>query len=162
MLRDLAERALEGLGVKDTATFLQGEMLEQFGAIAATIGDAPGARATLRDGDSRGARSARVSRARRVRSRSSVHHISPSRVDPCRFASLSSLLVCAAASAAAQQPMVGYSPTSAARERDARGQRDQASVADERVRAFEASCRARRTSRARRRRPARAITSSSK
>ena len=42
MLRNLAERALEGLGVKDTATFLQGEMLKQFGAIAATIGDGPG------------------------------------------------------------------------------------------------------------------------
>lgn len=42
MLRNLAERALEGLGVKDTAAFLQGEMLKQFGAIAATIGNAPG------------------------------------------------------------------------------------------------------------------------
>ena len=28
MLRNLAERALEGLGVKDTAAFLQGEMLQ--------------------------------------------------------------------------------------------------------------------------------------
>ena len=35
LLRNLAERALEGLGIKDTATFLQGEMLKQFGAIAA-------------------------------------------------------------------------------------------------------------------------------
>ncbi len=42
LLRHLAERALEGIGVKDTATFLQGEMLKQFGAIAGTIGDAPG------------------------------------------------------------------------------------------------------------------------
>lgn len=41
LLRHLAERALEGLGVKETATFLEGEMLKQFGAIAATIGDAP-------------------------------------------------------------------------------------------------------------------------
>jgi hypothetical protein len=41
LLRDLAERALEGLGVKDTSAFLEGEMLKQFGAIAATIGDAP-------------------------------------------------------------------------------------------------------------------------
>jgi len=41
MLRNLAERALEGLGVKDTAAFLQGEMLKQFGAIAATLGDVP-------------------------------------------------------------------------------------------------------------------------
>ena len=48
MLRNLAERALEGLGVKDTATFLQGEMLKQFGAIAATIGDAPGREERLR------------------------------------------------------------------------------------------------------------------
>lgn len=47
-LRDLAERALEGLGVKDTATFLQGEMLKQFSAIAATVGDAPGREARLR------------------------------------------------------------------------------------------------------------------
>jgi len=48
MLRNLAERALEGLGVKDTAAFLQGEMLKQFGAIAASIGDAPGREARLR------------------------------------------------------------------------------------------------------------------
>lgn len=48
LLRDLAERALEGLGVKDTAAFLQGEMLKQFGAIAASIGDQPGREARLR------------------------------------------------------------------------------------------------------------------
>ena len=48
MLRNLAERALEGLGVKDTAAFLQGEMLKQFGAIAATIGNAPGREERLR------------------------------------------------------------------------------------------------------------------
>lgn len=48
MLRNLAERALEGLGLKDTAPFLQGEMLRQFGAIAATIGDAPGREDRLR------------------------------------------------------------------------------------------------------------------
>jgi hypothetical protein len=42
LLRNLAERALEGLGLKDTSAFLEGEMLKQFGAIAATIGDAPG------------------------------------------------------------------------------------------------------------------------
>jgi hypothetical protein len=41
MLRNLAERALEGLGVKDTATFLQGEMLKQFGAIAASLAQSP-------------------------------------------------------------------------------------------------------------------------
>jgi hypothetical protein len=48
LLRNLAERALEGIGVKDTATFLEGEMLKQFGAIAATIGDAPGREDRLR------------------------------------------------------------------------------------------------------------------
>lgn len=48
MLRNLAERALEGLGVKDTAEFLQGEMLRQFGAIAASVGNAPGREARLR------------------------------------------------------------------------------------------------------------------
>jgi hypothetical protein len=47
-LRNLAERALEGLGVKDTAAFLEGEMLKQFGAIAATVGDAPGREERLR------------------------------------------------------------------------------------------------------------------
>lgn len=48
MLRDLAERALEGLGVKDTANFLAGEMLRQFSAIASTIGDVPGRESRLR------------------------------------------------------------------------------------------------------------------
>ena len=48
MLRHLAERALEGLGVKDTGQFLQGEMLKQFGAVAATIGDAPNRAERLR------------------------------------------------------------------------------------------------------------------
>lgn len=41
-LRNLAERALEALGIKDTQEYLQGEMLKQFGAIAASVGDAPG------------------------------------------------------------------------------------------------------------------------
>jgi hypothetical protein len=41
-LRHLAERALEGLGVRNTSAFVQGEMLRHFGAIAATVGDAPG------------------------------------------------------------------------------------------------------------------------
>jgi hypothetical protein len=49
MLRNLAERSLEALGVKDTATFLQGEMLKHFGAIAASIGDAPHRERRLRD-----------------------------------------------------------------------------------------------------------------
>jgi hypothetical protein len=48
MLRNLAERALEGLGVKETDKFLQAEMLKQFGAIAATVGDAPDREARLR------------------------------------------------------------------------------------------------------------------
>jgi hypothetical protein len=48
LLRDLAERALEGLGVKDTAAFLNGEMLKQFGAIAASVGDQPGRESRLR------------------------------------------------------------------------------------------------------------------
>lgn len=48
MLRDLAVRALEGLGIKDTETFLRGEMLRQFSAIAATIGDAPARESRLR------------------------------------------------------------------------------------------------------------------
>jgi hypothetical protein len=48
LLRDLAERALEGLGIQDTATFLQGEMLKQFGAIARSVGDAPGREERLR------------------------------------------------------------------------------------------------------------------
>jgi hypothetical protein len=41
MLRDLAERSLEGLGIQDTAKFLQGEMLRQFSVIATTIGAGP-------------------------------------------------------------------------------------------------------------------------
>jgi hypothetical protein len=49
MLRNLAERSLEGLGVKDTAAFLQGEMLKHFGAIAATVGNAPERERRLRD-----------------------------------------------------------------------------------------------------------------
>lgn len=48
MLRNLAQRALEGLGVKDTDEFLQGEMLRQFGAIAGTVGNEPGRDARLR------------------------------------------------------------------------------------------------------------------
>lgn len=48
LLRNLAERALEGLGIKDTHVYLQGEMLKQFGAIARSIGDAPGREDRLR------------------------------------------------------------------------------------------------------------------
>lgn len=48
MLRNLAERALEGLGIKDTTEFIPGEMLKQFGAIAASVGDAPDREQRLR------------------------------------------------------------------------------------------------------------------
>lgn len=48
ILRALAERALEGLGIKDTAPFLQGEMLRQLSAIVATIGNVPTRDARLR------------------------------------------------------------------------------------------------------------------
>jgi len=48
MLRNLAERALEGLGIKETSEFLQGEMLKQFGAIAKSVGDAPDREQRLR------------------------------------------------------------------------------------------------------------------
>jgi len=48
MLRDLAERALEGLGIKDTAAFLEGEMLRQFSAVATSVGDQPDREARLR------------------------------------------------------------------------------------------------------------------
>jgi len=41
LLRDLAERALEGLGIQETADFVPGEMLKQFSAIAGSIGDVP-------------------------------------------------------------------------------------------------------------------------
>jgi hypothetical protein len=47
MLRNLAERSLEGLGIKDTSGFLQGEMLRQFSAIAATMGEGPNREARL-------------------------------------------------------------------------------------------------------------------
>lgn len=49
MLRDLAVRALEGLGVKETAEFLEGEMARQFSAIAASIGAQGGSDAAMRD-----------------------------------------------------------------------------------------------------------------
>jgi hypothetical protein len=48
MLRNLAERALEGLGIKDTTEFIPGEMLKQFGAIAASVGDGPNREQRLR------------------------------------------------------------------------------------------------------------------
>jgi hypothetical protein len=48
LLRHLAERALEGLGLKDTEDYLEAEMLRQFGAIAAGIGEGPRREARLR------------------------------------------------------------------------------------------------------------------
>jgi hypothetical protein len=48
LLRHLAERALEGIGIKDTSPFLQGEMLKQFGALARTIRDGSGRDERLR------------------------------------------------------------------------------------------------------------------
>ncbi|HEV8217324.1 MAG TPA: Smr/MutS family protein [Gemmatimonadaceae bacterium] len=49
LLHDLAERALEGLGVKDTAEFIEGEMARQFSAIAASIGAGRDDEAALRE-----------------------------------------------------------------------------------------------------------------
>ncbi len=48
LLRDLAERALEGLGVEDTQRFMEGEMLRQFSAIAAAVPEGPGRDERLR------------------------------------------------------------------------------------------------------------------
>lgn len=41
LLRDLAERVLEGLGVADTSKFIAPEMLRQFGLVAARVPDGP-------------------------------------------------------------------------------------------------------------------------
>jgi hypothetical protein len=41
MLRDLAERSLEGLGIKDTHAFLEAEMRRQLSAIVSALGEAP-------------------------------------------------------------------------------------------------------------------------
>jgi hypothetical protein len=41
LLRNLAERALEGLGIKDTMPFMQGEMLKQFAAVARGVPEGP-------------------------------------------------------------------------------------------------------------------------
>jgi hypothetical protein len=42
MLRDVAERALEGLGIKQTQDFLDAEMQRQLRAISAAVGTGPG------------------------------------------------------------------------------------------------------------------------
>jgi hypothetical protein len=41
MLRHLAERSLESLGIKDTAAFLEPEMRRQYSAIVSSIGSGP-------------------------------------------------------------------------------------------------------------------------
>ena len=48
MLRDLAERSLEALGVKDTAEFVDAEMLRQLTALNAAIAESPDREAKLR------------------------------------------------------------------------------------------------------------------
>lgn len=48
MLRDLAERSLEGLGIKDTAAFLDAEMQRQLRALSAAVGTGPGRAEKLR------------------------------------------------------------------------------------------------------------------
>ena len=47
LLRHLAERSLDALGVHDREPFMEGEMLRQFGAVAASIGDGPQPEARL-------------------------------------------------------------------------------------------------------------------
>lgn len=49
LLRDLAERSLEQLGVRDRDRFVEGEMLKQFGAIAATLAGGPQRETQLHD-----------------------------------------------------------------------------------------------------------------
>lgn len=48
LLRALAERTLEALGVKDPAQFVEAEMLKQFGVIAKAVGTTPGREERLR------------------------------------------------------------------------------------------------------------------
>jgi len=47
LLRHLAERSLDALGVHDREPFMEGEMLRQFGAVAASIADGPHREARL-------------------------------------------------------------------------------------------------------------------
>ena len=47
LLRDLAERSLDTLGVRDREPFMQSEMLKQFGAVAASIEPGPDREARL-------------------------------------------------------------------------------------------------------------------
>jgi hypothetical protein len=48
LLRNLAERSLDALGVRDRTAFMEGEMLRQFGAIAANIAPGPDRERRLR------------------------------------------------------------------------------------------------------------------
>lgn len=47
LLRDLAERSLDALGIYDREPFVEGEMLRQFGAVAASLGEGPHREARL-------------------------------------------------------------------------------------------------------------------
>lgn len=49
LLRDLAERSLDTLGVYDRDPFMQGEMLRQFSAVTASIHEGPDREARLQD-----------------------------------------------------------------------------------------------------------------
>ena len=48
MLRALAERSLDALGVRDRAPFMEGEMLRLFGSLAATVTEGPDRERRLR------------------------------------------------------------------------------------------------------------------
>jgi hypothetical protein len=48
LLRELANRSLDALGIRDREPFVQGEMLKQFGALAASAPDGPDREARLR------------------------------------------------------------------------------------------------------------------
>lgn len=49
LLRSLAENALDHLGVRERGSFLEGEMLRQFGAIAGAVPEGPDREARLRE-----------------------------------------------------------------------------------------------------------------
>jgi len=48
LLRDLAERSLDALGVRDRSSFMEGEMLRLFGSLAATVPPGPDRERRLR------------------------------------------------------------------------------------------------------------------
>lgn len=48
LLRALAERSVDALGVRDRSPFMAGEMLKLFGALAATVADGPDRERRLR------------------------------------------------------------------------------------------------------------------